>query len=148
MIFQLNLHLRGIFDWLLFNFLPPCRAPRSSWWTLHLAMCSQLRGAPERGSQGAAGKMVRGNNHGLHGSYMEKKYAYICVENCGNISKICWFIYIYTYVTQLYMEYPHCTWLLHGFGTTALASMLWDMPWPSTKHHFWSTSKHRYIYIY
>jgi len=52
----------------------------------------------------------------------------ICVYMCGKLWKylenMLVYIYIYTYVTQLYMEYPHCTWLLHGFGTTALASML------------------------
>ena len=100
-----------MYRWLLFNFLPPCRAPRSSWWTLHLAMCSQLRGAPERGSQGAAGKMVRGNNHGLHGSYMEKN---ICVYMCGKLWKylkiMLVYIYIYTYEPNYIWNIP----IVHG----------------------------------
>ena len=85
-------------------------------------MCSQLRGAPERGSQGAAGKMVRGNNHGLHGSYMEKKYMRIYVWKIVEISQnyVGLHIYIYIHMNPIiygispsYMAYTwvrnHCT---------------------------------------
>ena len=44
------------------------------------------------------------------GHIWKKIYAYICVENCGNISKLCWFTYIYTYEPNYIWNIP----IVHG----------------------------------